>query len=125
MQRLLLPRLPIAGLIAWLALGLPSAPADAHSIVIASDPAANTVLHGTSLPVELHFNSRIDHERSRLTLIRPDASAVILPLAPESGPDVLATRIDGLVPGPYRLRWQVLGIDGHITRGDIPFQVAP
>ncbi|TAI60323.1 copper resistance protein CopC, partial [Bradyrhizobium sp. Leo170] len=29
----------------------------------------------------------------------------------------------GLSPGAWRLRWQVLSVDGHITRGDIPFTV--
>jgi methionine-rich copper-binding protein CopC len=28
-----------------------------------------------------------------------------------------------LAAGGYVLRWQVLAIDGHITRGDIPFAV--
>jgi methionine-rich copper-binding protein CopC len=28
-----------------------------------------------------------------------------------------------LTPGTYVLRWQVLAIDGHITRGDVPFTV--
>jgi hypothetical protein len=30
-----------------------------------------------------------------------------------------------LTPGPYVLRWQVLAIDGHITRGDVTFTVGP
>jgi methionine-rich copper-binding protein CopC len=42
-----------------------------------------------------------------------------------TGPDSLAAEIEGLVPGRYRLRWQVLAVDGHITRGDIPFVMAP
>jgi methionine-rich copper-binding protein CopC len=33
--------------------------------------------------------------------------------------------MDGLGSGAYRLRWQVLAVEGHITRGDIPFTVAP
>jgi methionine-rich copper-binding protein CopC len=28
-----------------------------------------------------------------------------------------------LATGVYVLRWQVLAVDGHITRGDIPFSV--
>jgi len=26
-------------------------------------------------------------------------------------------------PGAWRLRWQVLALDGHITRGDVPFAI--
>jgi methionine-rich copper-binding protein CopC len=36
---------------------------------------------------------------------------------------MLAALVSGLAPGQYRLRWQVLAIDGHLTRGDIPFTV--
>jgi methionine-rich copper-binding protein CopC len=28
-----------------------------------------------------------------------------------------------LAPGNYTIRWQVLAVDGHITRGDVPFTV--
>jgi methionine-rich copper-binding protein CopC len=98
-------------------------PAAAHAIIVSAEPAVDTVLHAPSAPVVLRFNSRIDRERSRLTLLRPDGSSLPLPLAPTERPDTLAARIDGLAPGRYRLRWQVLAVDGHITRGDIPFVV--
>jgi methionine-rich copper-binding protein CopC len=97
--------------------------AAAHAIIVSSDPAADAVVRPPSLPVMLRFNSRIDPERSRLTLLRPDGSSQLLPLAPDQRPDTLAAKLDGLAPGQYRLRWQVLAIDGHITRGDIPFAV--
>jgi methionine-rich copper-binding protein CopC len=35
----------------------------------------------------------------------------------------LAAQVLGHAPGKYRIRWQVLALDGHITRGDIPFIV--
>jgi copper resistance protein C len=103
---------------------LPPSPAGAHAIIIAAAPVPGAVLHATTLPVQLRFNSRIDLARSRLTLIGADASTRTLPLDASAGPDMLATTVTGLVPGQYRLRWQVLGIDGHITRGDIPFEIA-
>ena len=37
-------------------------------------------------------------------------------------PDLLTGRAE-LVPGSYVLHWQVLAVDGHITRGDVPFTV--
>jgi methionine-rich copper-binding protein CopC len=103
---------------------LPPSPAGAHAIIIAAAPAPGAVLHATSLPVRLRFNSRIDLARSRLTLIGPDAAARTLPLDAAAGQDMLATEATGLVTGHYRLRWQVLGVDGHITRGDIQFEIA-
>jgi methionine-rich copper-binding protein CopC len=103
---------------------LPPSPAGAHAIIIAAAPAPGAMLHAADLPVHLRFNSRIDLARSRLTLIGPDASTRTLPLDATAGPDMLAAEATGLVPGQYRLRWQVLGIDGHITRGDIQFEIA-
>jgi methionine-rich copper-binding protein CopC len=35
---------------------------------------------------------------------------------------VLLARAD-LSPGAYSVRWQVLAVDGHITRGEVPFTV--
>ena len=97
-------------------------PATAHAIIVSSDPAVDAVVR-PSQPVMLRFNSRIDRERSRLTLLHPDGSSEPLALAPDGPPDTLAAKLDGLAPGRYRLRWQVLAIDGHITRGDFPFAV--
>jgi methionine-rich copper-binding protein CopC len=99
-------------------------PAGAHAIIIAAAPVPGAVLPAATLPVRLRFNSRLDLARSRLTLICPDASTRTLPLDASAGPDMLVAQATGLVPGQYRLRWQVLGVDGHITRGDIPFEVA-
>jgi copper resistance protein C len=97
----------------------------AHAVIIASDPATDAVLRGPDQPVLLRFNSRIDQERSRLTLLRPDAETAPVTLDASTGPDTLGATLHGLAPGHYRLRWQVLAIDGHITRGDLPFEIAP
>jgi methionine-rich copper-binding protein CopC len=99
--------------------------ARAHAIVVSAQPAADAVVHGTTAEVVLRFNSRIDRERSRLLLVHADGSSTPLALKDGGGPDTLAATAAGLIPGTYRLRWQVLAVDGHITRGDIPFTVAP
>ena len=102
-----------------------SVAARAHAIVLSSEPAANAVVHGATAEVRVRFNSRIDRERSRLLLVRADGSATALELKDTPSPDTLVATLAGLTAGAYRLRWQVLAVDGHITRGDIPFTVAP
>jgi copper resistance protein C len=72
--------------------------------------------------VRLRYNSRIDRARSRLTLTRPDKTQAVPAIDHAGADDVLTTTIE-LTAGAYVLRWQVLAIDGHITRGDIPFVV--
>ncbi len=73
---------------------LAAPPAAAHAILMESMPAADGAVTGPRVALTLRYNSRIDRKRSRLTLTAPDKG------------------------------WQVLAIDGHITRGDIPFTVA-
>ena len=101
------------------------APAAAHAILLDSTPSLKSVVSGPDVPIKLRFNVRIDAVRSRLTLIRPDGSAQMLELSKETPADTIAAEATGLAAGAYRLRWQVLASDGHITRGEIPFTVAP
>jgi methionine-rich copper-binding protein CopC len=95
----------------------------AHAILLESSPAINSTVAGPNIPIKLRFNVRIDATRSRLTLVKPDASTQSLAITKEGPADALASQAQGLLPGEYRIRWQVLASDGHITRGEIPFQV--
>jgi len=116
-----------AGSTAFLAalfLGLAAVPrpAAAHAILMDSVPAVNGTAKGPDIAIDLRYNSRIDHKRSRLTLTLPDQSQQVLPIDLDGPDDRLDTKAS-LPPGAYTLRWQVLAIDGHITRGDVPFTV--
>ncbi len=110
--------------LAVLFLGAAAAPlpAAAHAILMESVPASNATAKGPDVAFDLRFNSRIDHKRSRLTLTLPDQSQRVLPIDADGPDDRLDTKAT-LQPGTYSLRWQVLAIDGHITRGDVPFTV--
>jgi methionine-rich copper-binding protein CopC len=99
-----------------------ASPAFAHAILIDSTPAPKAHVHSGHVEVALRYNSRIDAPRSKLTLIHPDHSAQRLASHGAERPDVLKTTLD-LPPGDYVIRWQVLAIDGHITRGDVPFTI--
>ena len=98
-------------------------PASAHAIIIESSPDVNATLTGPAVPVDLHFNSRIDKKRSGLTLLNPDKTSQRLAIPVDGEADRITTIADGLAPGIYQIEWQVLSIDGHITRGFIPFTV--
>jgi len=78
---------------------------------------------GPDVPIKLR-SIRIDALRSRLTLICPDGPRKRLKSQAISR-DALLAEAKGLAAGAYRLRWQVLASDGHITRGEIPFTVEP
>lgn len=96
-------------------------PALAHAILLESTPALGAAVPPGATRIVLRFNSRIDQARSRVEL-RGGPAPVTLPLAPAPGPDILALQTD-LRPGKWVIRWQVLAVDGHITRGDVPLTV--
>lgn len=119
----LLVRRALPGLLAALVLAVTMAgPAAAHAVVVSSEPVAGAALAAAPARVTIRFNSRLDHARSRLLLIGADNAQTPLAIAEGGDPVVLDAPLPaGLAPGEWRLRWQVLAIDGHITRGDIPF----
>lgn len=100
-----------------------SVSAQAHAILIDSTPAARGTVAAGQAAMTLRFNSRIDRDRSRLTLIAPDRTQTRLSIA-QTGPADSLSASAKLQPGDYTVRWQVLAVDGHITRGDVPFSVA-
>jgi hypothetical protein len=109
-------------LAALVALGLTPAAAQAHAILLASSPTAGGRVPAGQVAMEFRFNSRIDRLRSRLTLTRPDRSQTVLQIG-NDGPEELVHTTVALTPGAYTVRWQVLAVDGHITRGDVAFTV--
>jgi len=95
----------------------------AHAILMESIPQLNSTVKGPDLDINLRFNVRIDGGRSRVRLVRPDGTISTLTLASQAKPDVLQAHAAGLKPGAYKLEWQVLASDGHMSRGEIPFTV--
>ena len=43
----------------------------AHAVLLDSSPAIDAVLSGDEVEIRLHFNCRIDHVRSQMTLFAP------------------------------------------------------
>ena len=110
-------------IIALLGLMLVPAVASAHAILLASTPTAGASVGSGRVDMTFRYNSRIDHARSRLTLTDPDHRLSVLKIMPTGQADTLQASAELAEPGAYVVRWQVLAIDGHITRGDVPFTV--
>lgn len=95
----------------------------AHAVLVSSTPKIHGTVHGPDIDVDLKFNSRVDGPRSSLSLVLPSGTVQALPLLKQAAPDELSARAQQLAPGKYILRWQALAVDGHITRGEVPFTV--
>ena len=111
-------RTVIAALLLCPVLGV--SPASAHAILTGSAPASGATVAPGPQRIVLHYNSRVDASRSRVVLL--GSPPVTMPVV-AVGPAELAVTA-GLPPGRQTLRWQVLAIDGHVTRGDLSFFVA-
>jgi methionine-rich copper-binding protein CopC len=112
-----------AGLLCTIfALDLPVA-LYAHAILVESNPKAESTVKGPNLYVWLRFNVRIDASRSSSSLVLTDGTTMPLTLYPQAKPNLLSGKATGLNGGKYKLQWQVLAADGHITRGGFAFYV--
>ena len=95
----------------------------AHAVLVSSTPQKNAAVSGPDITINLKYNSRVDGARSSLSLLKPDGTVERIGTPAQLAPDVLSATGHGLAKGAYVLRWQVLATDGHITRGEVPFQV--
>ena len=95
----------------------------AHAVLLSSTPQKNAFVSGPDITINLKYNSRVDGARSTLSLLKPDGTIIKIDTPAQLAPDVLSATSRGLTKGAYVLRWQVLAGDGHITRGEVPFQV--
>ena len=99
--------------------------ADAHAIIVSARPGVNSSVAPGELELRLDFNSRIDARRSRLRLRGPDGSETPVALTAQTLPNVVVGHATVTLVGHWKLDWQVLSLDGHITRGEIGFSVRP
>ncbi len=96
---------------------------EAHAVLLQASPPQNGAVKGPDIAIRLKYNSRIDSSRSRLSVVLPEGTARALELDKQEAPDTLSSHSKGLKPGSYKLRWQVLASDGHVTRGEYSFEV--
>ena len=106
-----------------LLLAFPYRSVHGHAVLKESHPAANGKVSGPDVPILLKYNARIDGKLSKLQLVHPDNSTSDLKIEQQTSADTLNAKASGLTPGAYRILWQVLAPDGHITRGEVPFTV--
>jgi methionine-rich copper-binding protein CopC len=95
----------------------------AHAILMESTPKINSTVQGPDLDITLRFNVRIDGSRWRILLVAAGGRSSPLTLAKQSQPDILHMHASSLKPGAYKLQWNVLAADGHMSKDEVPFTV--
>jgi len=110
-----------AATIVW--LGQPGG-VSAHALIVESTPRPDDTVSPPFSRVVLRFNSRIEEPVARVWIVGPDGGRVPLRVNGNAPPGHLIAAVPVLAPGSYRLEWQVLSADGHLTRGSFQFRVA-
>jgi methionine-rich copper-binding protein CopC len=77
--------------------------------------------------VKLFFSQTLEPRFSTVRLVDKHGGQVdrMIQRVDAGDPSLLRISLPPLVPGPYRVIWRVLSKDGHVTRGEFIFNVAP
>lgn len=119
-RRRIAPGLVAAGM---LLLVTPSV-ADAHAMLLSSDPAAGSTLPSSPRQVRLVFSDALDASLDRMTLVDRTGKRTILQVRGDPH-DVhaLLAPLETLRPGTYWVAWRVVSADGHVVGGSLVFAV--
>ena len=99
-----------------------AAPANAHSFLIRSDPAASARLAKTPAALKLYFSEPFVRGSEQVNLRRVGGETLELP-KPTSGAATLEQPLPANLRGIYIVHWRVLSDDGHISLGEFAFAV--
>ncbi|WP_456826542.1 copper resistance CopC/CopD family protein [Cellulomonas sp. P5_E12] len=109
-----------------LAVVLAAPAAQAHAVLVRSDPASGSILAASPADVTLWFDEEVSHRLSTARLVADDGETVPgVRVAPSSDDArVLALALPRLGSGTYGVLWQVLAEDdGHTSSGTVVFTV--
>ncbi|MEW6325788.1 MAG: copper resistance protein CopC [Nitrospirota bacterium] len=112
---------------AWLAwhAGASATPAWAHAFPERSQPRVGSTIDQPPPEVRIWFDGRLEPLFSTITVVDQQAHRVG---GEQGGVDAddatqLATPLPPLPPGVYRVRWDVIAVDGHRTEGNFTFTI--
>lgn len=117
-------RLAMAVVVAMGLLFISGVSAAAHTMLIASDPAANTTLGAPPASVTLTFNEDLDASFAAVTVLGADQTNWVA-AAPQIRQRQLHTTLMSSVPaGRYTVRYRVVSGDGHQVTGSFVFNLS-
>jgi methionine-rich copper-binding protein CopC len=117
-----MPRPVLPALFLLLALA-PAAMAQPMRVLEAS-PRAHAVMDGNRQEFSVRFDAPVDHNTSRLELLRDGAVVRVLQPRLNASPDTLHAIAGSLPAGDYVLRWRAASRrTGEMTEGSLAFTV--
>jgi methionine-rich copper-binding protein CopC len=99
----------------------------AHAYLDRAVPEAGSTVQGPPAEVKLWFSHALEAAYSSVRVVDKDGKQVDRrdTRLDAAEAKVLKVTLPSLAPGAYRVLWRVLSADGHVTRGEFGFEVAP
>lgn len=109
--------------LAWLA----SPAAFAHAYLDRTSPGGASTVRGSPAEVKLWFSHALEPAYSSVRVLDKAGRQVDRKdtRVDPAEAKLLKVTLERLAPGAYRVVWRVLSADGHVTRGEFAFEVAP
>ena len=104
-----------------------TAPASAHAVLDGTVPATRSTMRESPKEVALKFTQRLEPAFSSVAVFDATGRQVDdgQPLVDAGDATTLRVSLPPLPSGRYRVRWRVLSVDTHVTKGEYTFDVAP
>jgi methionine-rich copper-binding protein CopC len=107
-----------------LATALAPAPLRAHAYPMVAVPADGAVLRESPREIRIQFTEGIELEFSRIDVKNAAGEKMNAGNLRRIADDTAVVAVKALGPGTYRIEWQVLSVDTHVTEGVLRFTVS-
>jgi copper resistance protein C len=100
-------------------------PAGAHSRLERAIPVAGSAVRASPPQVKLWFTERLEPAFSKVQVFDRNGNQVDKgnPEVDDADAKLLHVSLPTLAPGTYRVKWRVLSVDTHVSKGDFTFNV--
>jgi copper resistance protein C len=109
----------LCGLLAFPSIVLP------HAALVKSIPPQRAQLFKAPTQIQLWFNEKLEARFSSVAVIDSKGKRVDRANAAvdTDDPKRLSVGVNPLRPGPYKVRFRVLSVDGHVVEDEFPFTI--
>lgn len=94
-----------------------------HGVLIESSPSHGAILKTSPAVISLRFNATLEPSITQVSLVDVKNHTQALTITNESTVERIVATVPPLSPGVYRVTFQVLATDGHVTEGSIRFTI--
>ena len=97
----------------------------AHARLERTAPVAGSTVHASPPQLKLWFTERLEPAFSKVQVFDRNGKQVDKgdPGVDRVDAKLLQVSLPTLAPGTYRVKWRVLSVDTHVSKGDFTFNV--